>query len=281
MATPTHTTFALTAADGGALRGDVRTTGGNAARPAVVICHGFKGFKDWGFFPPLAERLARAGMTVVMFNFSGSGVGPDGERFTEVQRFARATVSNDLADLEHVTAALTTGTLVNGLAVPTALGVHGHSRGGAVGILFVAAHPECRALVTWSAISSLVRWDDATIAEWRRVGRLDVVNSRTGEVLPLDTTYLDDLDRYGPDRVERAARTVRVPWLMLHGDADETVPIEEALRLREWADPSVATLETVAGGTHTLGARHPWAGTTDELERAFGRTVEWFGRYLM
>ena len=81
MATPSKTSFRLTGADGGPLRGDIRTAGG--ARPAVVICHCFKGFKDWGFFPPLADRLARAGFTAVSFNFSGAGVGEDGESFSE------------------------------------------------------------------------------------------------------------------------------------------------------------------------------------------------------
>ena len=46
---------------------------------AIRQPHGFKGFKDWGFFPHLADRLARAGLVAVSFNFSGSGVGPDGE----------------------------------------------------------------------------------------------------------------------------------------------------------------------------------------------------------
>ncbi|MGH7538277.1 MAG: alpha/beta hydrolase family protein, partial [Gemmatimonadales bacterium] len=76
MATATTTRFRLTGADGGPLRGDVRAAGGD--RPAVVICHGFKGFKDWGYFPKAAERLARSGFAAVSFNFSGAGVGEDG-----------------------------------------------------------------------------------------------------------------------------------------------------------------------------------------------------------
>ena len=42
--------------------------------PAVVVLHGFKGFKDWGMFPVFSERLARAGVTAVTPNLSGSGV---------------------------------------------------------------------------------------------------------------------------------------------------------------------------------------------------------------
>src|SRR5437867_1646490 len=64
LATPTRTSFHLTGADGGPLRGDVRTAGGSGARPAVVICPGFN---------DAAERLARAGFMAVSFDFPGGG----------------------------------------------------------------------------------------------------------------------------------------------------------------------------------------------------------------
>ena len=38
------------------------------ARALVVIVHGFKGFKDWGFFPWLGEHLCAAGFAIVRFN---------------------------------------------------------------------------------------------------------------------------------------------------------------------------------------------------------------------
>ena len=44
--------------------------------PTVIICHGFKGFMEWGFFPPLAELLVERGFTVIRFNYSGSGMQP-------------------------------------------------------------------------------------------------------------------------------------------------------------------------------------------------------------
>ena len=120
MATPVRTPFELTGADGAPLRGDVRAAGTGMSRPAVIICHGFKGFKDWGFFPHLADRLARAGLTAVSFNFSGSGVGPDGETFSEPERFGHATFGNDLKDLALIVERLRQRALVPDLAPPTA-----------------------------------------------------------------------------------------------------------------------------------------------------------------
>ncbi len=283
MATASTTRFELTGADGGPLRGEVRTAARGADRPAVVICHGFKGFKDWGFFPRLATRLSRAGMTAVTFNFSGSGVGPDGESFSEPERFGHATISNDLADLAIVTSALMSGELAPGLVVPTRLGAFGHSRGGAIALLYAADAGCYEALVTWAAIADFVRWDQQTIRTWRLEGKIDVVNARTGEVLPLYTDCLDDIECHCADRLclERAAASVGVPWLIIHGDSDEAVAPADARQHYRAASKSSTQLQFIPGGSHTLGARHPWEGSTPQLENAMDQTIGWFGRYLL
>ena len=97
MATPTLSRHEL---DGtlGPIFVDVRAGGRAAPRPAVVIVHGFKGFKDWGFFPPFAERVARAGMTAVTFNMSGSGVDAGGSP-AHADRFESMRTQLDLQAL--------------------------------------------------------------------------------------------------------------------------------------------------------------------------------------
>lgn len=280
MATVRAFPFAIPGADGGPLRGDVRTQNLSDARPAVLILHGFKGFKDWGFFPHIADRLARSGLTAVTFNFSGSGVGPDSTSFSEPERFRRSTPSADISDTATVWSAMCAGGLVEGLAPPSAAGLLGHSRGGGAAILHAAAHPECQALVTWAAISTYQRWGPETTRQWRERGSIDVVNARTGEVLPVDVGFLDDLDR-NAERLDvlAAAARVEVPWLVVHGKADETVKVEEAERLRA-AGAAAAELEIIDGGSHTLGVKHPWAGSTPQFDRAMNRTVGWFVDHL-
>ena len=279
MATPVCRPFELLGADGGPLRGDIRTAGDGRGRPAVIVCHGFKGFKDWGFFPHLADRLARAGCTAVSFNFSASGVGPDGESFSEPERFRRWTYSGDLADLNAIVSAVATGSVAPGIRPPSAIGLVGHSRGGGVGILCAARDERLGALVTWNAIGHLLRWGPETIARWREAGELRVENQRTGEVLPLGTDLLEDIDRHG-DRLDMvaAAANVAIPWLVIHGAADATVPLPEGRQLHQAA--TNAELLVIEGGSHTFGAKHPWAGTTPELEQAIEATVGWMSRGL-
>ncbi|MGH7656725.1 MAG: alpha/beta hydrolase family protein, partial [Gemmatimonadales bacterium] len=150
MATPTLTRHGLDGALGPILV-DVRS-GSLAPRPAIIIVHGFKGFKDWGMFPPLASRAARAGFTSVSFNMSGSGVDDAGD-FTLGDRFVRNTYSRERADLTEVVDALLAGRL--GVPPPTSIGLIGHSRGGGLAILHTADDRRIAALVTWAAIGSV------------------------------------------------------------------------------------------------------------------------------
>lgn len=43
--------------------------------PLVIFCHGFKGFKDWGCFPYMMDKLAAEDNFCVWFNFSYNGTG--------------------------------------------------------------------------------------------------------------------------------------------------------------------------------------------------------------
>ena len=248
----------------------------------MIICHGFKGFKDWGFFPHLADRVARAGLTAVSFNFGGSGVGPDDESFSEPERFGHNTYSHELQDLAIVCQATKNGELAAGVAPSNRLAIFGHSRGGAAALLYSATDSSVRSLVTWSAISRTDRWDEKTIKSWRKDGKVDVVNARTGDVLPLYTDVLDDLER-NRDALDlrRAARDVRAPWLIVHGEADESVPLEDAKELYASANREITSFIVIQSGTHTFGARHPWAGYTAELEEAMEQTMKWFTHHLV
>jgi len=269
MATPRLATFPLRAADGGPLYVDVLSGARpGEVRPTVVICHGFKGFKDWGFFPKVADRLALAGYTAVTFNFSGSGVGPDSEVVDEPERWFRQTLSDDLADL---------ATVVDHLAAspPPWIGLLGHSRGGATAVLQAARDPRVAALVTWSAVSTFHRYPPADVERWRREGRMDVVNARTGQVLPIGTDLLDDLQTHGNGVLDvlAAAARVGVPWLIAHGADDESVPCAEAERLVGASASERTRLLKIGGAGHTFGVRHPWAGTTPEFDSLLQATV--------
>jgi uncharacterized protein len=180
--------FELPAAGGLVVRGEALLPAG--ARTGVVVCHGFKGFSRWAFFPHVAERVAEAGLSAVTFNFSGSGVGPDGENFTETDAFETNTFTRELDDLTAVEREATQRGWLG-----EQYGVFGHSRGGGLAVLHAARDPRVAALATWAPISTVERWPAEVVARWRERGYNEVVNSRTGQTFRLRTAVLDDVER--------------------------------------------------------------------------------------
>jgi uncharacterized protein len=271
MATPTLTKLTIPGALGEILV-DVRAAGRASPRPAVVVVHGFKGFKDWGMFPPFAERLARAGVTAVTPNLSGSGV-DDAGQFSRPDHFSRNTFSAELEDLARVVTALAAGGL--GVPAPPAIGIVGHSRGGGIAVLYTARDPRIRSLVTWAAISSVERWAPAEQQAWRAAGVKEIVNARTGERLPLSTAILDDIGQHATGALDilGAAERIAVPWLIVHGREDESVSHLEGEALHGASHPDTTTLFSVENAGHTFGAVHPWKGATPELERVFDASL--------
>lgn len=274
-----HRRFTLESRLGEPIHGDLRLPAGGP-HPVVVCCHGFKGFKDWGFHPWLGARFADAGLAAIHFNFSRNGVRAVDGDIEDLDAFRRNTLSIERDDLDSVLDAVVSGALDPSLD-GARLGLFGHSRGGGVALLGAAGRPEAKALVTWAAVSRFDRIaDEATLAEWRRTGVYEVVNSRTGQKLPMGVGFLDDvLANLARLDLFAAARRLSVPWLLVHGEADPTVPIDEALALGR-ASEGRARLLAIADAGHTFGAVHPFAGPTPHLEEAAGATVEHLARAL-
>jgi pimeloyl-ACP methyl ester carboxylesterase len=254
-------------------------------RPAVVICHGFKGFMEWGFFPYLAALLAERGYTAVRFNLSGSGMRPGEDRVADSAAFRADNHSLEVADLLAVLEA--TGTTLEPERIDRSrIGLLGHSRGGGNVLLAAARSPwreSVRALVTWAAVAGFDRYTPEQKNAWRHDGELPVVNARTGQQLALGLGLLEDLEAHRDelDLVAAAGRRA-APWLIIHGEDDESVPADDGRRLAAAADLSrgPAELLLIPGGSHTFGARHPFAGPTAHLIQALNATQTWFRRFL-
>jgi len=259
------------------IRTDVRRLAGSEPRTAVLVVHGFKGFKDWGFFPHLCERLAADGHLVVSFNGSRNGIGANLLDFTDLDAFGRNTISHEVADVEWMLYRLVAGEWSGGVR-PRAVGLLGHSRGGGTGIITASEHHDVVAsLVTWAAVSTFQRWPVEWLEEWRRNGVVYVANARTGQDMPLHRSVREDLER-NRERFDliAAAGRVTAPWLIVHGSHDETVSVVEARHLAQAAPRP--TLEVVEGSGHTFEAVHPLDGVTPGLEAAVVATLAHFRR---
>ncbi len=241
------------------------------------MVHGFKGFKDWGFFPHVCERLVGAGFAVVSFNFSRNGVGEDPDEFTEMKSFASNTLSFELDELAAILDEVIAGDLLP--RRPRTVGLLGHSRGGGQAVLGAAADDRVASLVTWAAVSHFDRWSDESKAQWRKDGHVVVLNQRTGQQMPLNVTLLEDYEA-NRERLDipAAAGRVQAPWLIIHGRDDLSVRVEEAGELvRASSGARVALIETAG---HTFEVGHPFQGPSPQLQEAVDKTVAHFREHL-
>ena len=266
--------FEIPCKDGLSIRGEVYPAASSLG--TVIACHGFKGFAHWGFFPYLGRTLAENGLTAITFDFSGSGIGRDRESFTEADAFAGNTLSREQDDLDNLVEYAKRMKLIRGKK----FGLFGHSRGGGSAILFAAApDSDVSSLVTWAAISYPNRWSKEDVGTWRKRGYAEVTNSRTGQIMRLGTDLLEDVEQHGQTKlnIEAAAAKIKVPWLIVHGTADDTVPSSEAERLHALS-PGVSTLRLIKGANHGFDAKHPLTEVPPVLEKVVLETVKFFVR---
>lgn len=242
--------------------------------PAVVMCHGFKGFKDWGTFPAWGEKLAEEGFVSVLFNFSLNGVGPEQPtEFTQLDRFAENTYTREVGDLAKVLACVSAARIPGPRVDAGRIGLVGHSRGGGIAILQAAQNERVRALVTWNAVSGFVeRFTADQVRDWETRGFTEALNTRTGQVMRLNRTLYEDAKAHREQlNVLWAASRIRVPWLIVHAADDETVSVEEGEALAE-AAPKAEFFKAMNG--HTFGGKHPLEGAVPfTAQLVFNRTV--------
>jgi len=201
---------------------------GARADALVILGHGVTGNKDRPHLVALADGLAARGWPCLRISFSGNG-GSEG-------RFEDSCITKEIGDLQAVLD-----------AVPdTAKAAYvGHSMGGAVGVLTAARDLRIRALVSLAGMTHTAafvqrEFGDVTPGEgfmW------------DDENCPLSHTYVDDLTSIG-DTLS-AAEAVIQPWLLIHGTADDLVPIQDGRDAYEAATCEKQFLE-IAGAEHSF-----------------------------
>ncbi len=232
------------------------------AKPVVVFCHGFKGFKDWGHWQAMAVAFAKRGYCFVKFNFSHNGTRPETPLdFSDLEAFGRNTYGKELYDLKAVLDRLYSGRLIEESqeANPTRICLTGHSRGGGIALLQAARDPRIKALVTWASVARLdYSWQDPQrIRQWEKEGVLYAFNTRTKQQMPLYFELYRDFQAHQKAYdLCRAASSLRIPYLIVHGSKDPAVSPEAAHRLKQ-CKPS-AELAILEGADHVFGGRHPW-----------------------
>lgn len=247
----------------------------NANKDFIVFVHGFKGFKDWGFGPYLAEYLANKGFFVVTFNFSHNGIDNKNE-FSEIEKFASNTFTLELEELNEMIAACKSGYFEGN--IPERIGLLGHSRGGGIALLSAAANDDVDCVTVWSSVSTFDRYTDRHKKDWREKGIFEVVNSRTKQVMKLNLTLLEDLEANKNDKLNilKAVEHLKKRLLIVHGEQDLAVPISEADEIYRNSDKRLTEYLKIAKTGHTFDIKHPFEGSNNGFDKVLDATANFF-----
>jgi len=251
-----------------------------ANSPCIILVHGFKGFKDWGFWPLLSDYFAKNGYFVLSFNFSHNGIGNNPLEFSELDKFAENTFSLEISELSELINAYKNNFF--GKIGNNKIGLIGHSRGGAVSALTTLINKNINALAMWASVAKLDRYSERQKQKWRKEGVFKVKNMRTHQVMNLNVSLLEDIEQNisGMLNLEKAVTEFKKPLLIAHGDQDLAVPVKEAELIYSWSDKSRSELFIIPGTGHTFGMQHPDAGSNIKFDDLINKTLQFFNKNL-
>ncbi|MBM44489.1 MAG: hypothetical protein CMJ36_05705 [Phycisphaerae bacterium] len=227
----------------------------------VLLAHGFKGYKDYGFIPWLAEHLADAGHVVHRFNFSHGGMDHGHGSFDE-SAFQEDTWNRQVEDLLLLFQASREGSLPGG--TPGGLLLAGHSRGGVSSLLAAGRHAgegvldQLRGIATLASPAACLHMSDQDRERLLDEGRLASPSSRTGQVLHVGRSWLSEqLEAPQDHDLLAIAAKVKVPVHVIHGTEDDAVPVECAHAIGDAVD-DLAGRVLIEGANHVFNTPNPF-----------------------
>ena len=224
-------------ADGLRLAGELHVRLRNQVHPALCICHGIPATPpdptDRGY-AELAQRFYQAGFATLIFNFRGTGRSEGNLDILGWSRDLRAAI-DFLYNVDEVD--------------KTHFYLLGFSGGAAVAVCAAAQDPRVSAVVTCACpadFHSLAQKETPldTIQRFRQIGAI-----RDKDFPPSIEDWQKGFETVTP--INWVDKISPRPLLLVHGDADELIPLEHAQRLFKKAkEPK--ELKIIRGAKHKM-----------------------------
>ena len=229
-------------------------------KKVVIFCHGYKGFKDWGAWNLIAEAFANAGFFFIKFNFSHNGGTLEQPiDFPDLEAFGNNNYTKELDDLASVIDWIFNAKEYKNEVDLQQVYLIGHSRAGGIVLLKSNEDSRIKKVITLASVCDFGK-RTATIGDldqWKKEGVKYVVNGRTKQNMPhfyqFYENYIQNKERLD---IKKATEQLAIPHLLIHGDSDTSVLIDEAENLQLW-NPN-ADYKIIKNADHVFNVKHPW-----------------------
>lgn len=203
-------------------------------KPIIILCHGFSSSKDSRTYKKLEEMLNNHQISTFRFDFFGHGESEG--------KFEDITISEAVDDILNAISFLKKQGY-------SKIGLIGSSFGGISSIMAASKTKDLFVLALKSPVSNYKEIEMATktekqLKEWRGKGYTYYI-SGDGRKLKLNYTFFEDFES---NNGYEAARKIKIPTLIVHGDEDESVPIEQSRKTANLIQD--CKLEIIEGADH-------------------------------
>lgn len=249
----------------------------NQELPVVVFCHGYKGFKDWGAWSLMGSAFAKAGFLFIKFNYSHNGGTVEQPiDFPDLDAFSKNNYSMEVRETQLVLDWIESSQLP---IDKTKINLIGHSRAGGITTIVTAKDSRVSKLITLAGVANYAERfpSGKALEEWKEKGVMYVKNGRTKQDMPHLYQFFEDFTQNEEAlTILKQAQKINQPHLILHGDVDEAVSVNDAHQLFK-ASPN-SELKLIREANHVLGASHPW--NQDRLPEHLRQAVQCMVNFL-
>jgi len=229
-------------------------------KKVIIFCHGYKGFKDWGAWNLMAEAFANAGFFFIKFNFSHNGGTLEQPiDFPDLEAFGNNNYTKELDDLGAVIDWISSEEKFKKEVSINDISIIGHSRAGGIVLLKANEDVRVKKVITLAGVADFGKMSSTIgdLEQWKKKGVKYVLNGRTHQKMPhFYQFYLDFINNKERLDIKKATENLKIPQLIIHGDKDTSVSIEEGKNLHKWNPKS--EFKIIENANHVFNVSHPW-----------------------
>ena len=220
---------------GNRIVGSLSNPSKNTENPIIIICHGFNSKKETIKCVEIEKELIKKNISTLRFDFFGHGES-DG-------KFEDLTISKAVDDVLKAIEFLKEKGYKK-------IGLVGDSFGG---ISSINAAAKTNDLYVLGLISPVSNYVDKILAQpewydhdtWKKQGYTYYKNEIYGNTIRLNYGFFEDAKN---NNGYEAAKKIKIPTLIVHGDEDKSVPVEQSKKTASLIEN--CRLEIIKGCDH-------------------------------
>lgn len=203
-------------------------------KPIIILCHGFSSSKESSTYVKLQDILNKHNISIFRFDFFGHG---ESEGKFE-----------DITESEAVDDILNAIKFLKELGYKK-IGLIGSSFGGIASIMAASKTNDLFILALKCPVSNHLEKNIATkteeeLKDWKEKGHR-LYTRKDGTKLRLNYTFVEDFKN---NNGYEAAKHIKIPTIIVHGDEDEKVPVEQSIKTSKIIEN--CRLEIIKGADH-------------------------------